>query len=104
MHALLTQWGCLVTTASDQEEAVSACKEFIPDVILADYHLDYDRLGTDAILAIREQLGLDIPAVMLTADRSDECRQLFNQLQLQVINKPVKPGKLRALLTHIINQ
>ena len=104
MYALLTQWGCLVTTASSESEAIAACQEFIPDIILADYHLDYDKLGTDAIKAVRNKLGLDIPGVMLTADRSDECRKLFTQLDLQVINKPVKPGKLRALLTHISNQ
>lgn len=106
MDALLSQWGCDVLLATTKEEAVDLCREegCVPEVILADYHLDLDQLGTDAILYIRDQLGLDISAVMLTADRSDACRDLFRSLSLPVLNKPVKPGKLRALLTHLLER
>ena len=104
MQALLSQWGCNVQIAASENEAQFVCAEaqFVPEVILADYHLDNDLLGTDAVMNLREFFGLDIPAVVLTADRSTECRQLFRELGLPVLNKPVKPGKLRALLTHIL--
>ncbi|WP_415911332.1 NahK/ErcS family hybrid sensor histidine kinase/response regulator [Neptuniibacter sp. QD37_11] len=104
MEALLTQWGCFVITASSLREAVEKCTDeyIVPELILADYHLDYDLLGTDAIDGLREHFGLDIPAVILTADRSSECRQLFENKGLSLINKPVKPGKLRALITHLV--
>ncbi|WP_299178993.1 NahK/ErcS family hybrid sensor histidine kinase/response regulator [uncultured Neptuniibacter sp.] len=103
MQALLEQWGCQVITALSEVEARELCQDekFVPEVILADFHLDDDKLGTDAVLNLRESFGLDIPAVMLTADRSTECRQMFRQLGFPVLNKPVKPGKLRALLTHL---
>jgi len=106
MQALLSQWGCEVITAIDAEEALLLIEDegFIPDLIMADFHLDNDKTGTDAILHVRQQLGLDIPAMVITADRSDECRQLFRQLGLPVLNKPVKPGKMRALLTHLIQR
>lgn len=104
MDALLTQWGCNVLTVASQAEAIERCTTagFVPEIILADYHLDNDLLGTDAIMALRKHFELDIPGVMLTADRSTECRQMFRQMGLPVINKPVKPGKLRALLTHLV--
>ena len=104
MDALLSQWGCNVITAVSEEEAKVLCldEEFIPQVILADFHLHDDLLGTDAIQAVQSTFNQDIPAVILTADRSSECRQLFTQLELPVLNKPVKPGKLRALLTHLL--
>lgn len=104
MEALLTQWGCFVITASSLSEALEKCTDeyIVPELILADYHLDYDLLGTDAIDGLREHFGLDIPAVILTADRSSECRQLFESKGLSLINKPVKPGKLRALITHLV--
>ena len=106
MQALLSQWGCDVITAIDAEEALLLIEDegFIPDLIMADFHLDNDKTGTDAILHVRQQLGLEIPAMVITADRSDECRQLFRQLGLPVLNKPVKPGKMRALLTHLIQR
>ncbi|WP_415905775.1 NahK/ErcS family hybrid sensor histidine kinase/response regulator [Neptuniibacter sp. QD48_55] len=104
MEALLTQWGCFVITASSLSEALEKCTDeyIVPELILADYHLDFDLLGTDAIDGLREHFGLDIPAVILTADRSSECRQLFENKGLSLINKPVKPGKLRALITHLV--
>ncbi|MCO4759594.1 MAG: hybrid sensor histidine kinase/response regulator, partial [Oceanospirillaceae bacterium] len=74
----------------------------VPEVMMADYHLDDDKTGTDAIGYVRDMLGIEIPAMVITADRSDECRQLFRELGLPVLNKPVKPGKLRALLTHLL--
>ncbi|WP_415898362.1 NahK/ErcS family hybrid sensor histidine kinase/response regulator [Neptuniibacter sp. QD48_11] len=104
MEALLTQWGCFVITASSFSEALEKCTDeyIVPELILADYHLDFYLLGTDAIDGLREHFGLDIPAVILTADRSSECRQLFENKGLSLINKPVKPGKLRALITHLV--
>ncbi|WP_370279936.1 NahK/ErcS family hybrid sensor histidine kinase/response regulator [Pontibacterium sp.] len=104
MAALLGQWGCEVETAADEHEALELIERlrWVPDVIVADYHLDEDQTGTDAVLSIRETLGLDIPAMVITADRSDECRQLFRDHGLPVLNKPVKPGKLRSLLTHLL--
>ncbi len=103
MYALLQQWGCNVSIATTADEAIQQCREdgIIPEIILADFHLDDDALGTDAIAAVRHAFELDIPGVMLTADRSAECRQMFKSLGLPVLNKPVKPGKLRALITHL---
>ena len=105
MDALLSQWGCEVLIASSAEEAMTLCdeEEMVPEVILADFHLDNGCLGTDAITAVRDAVGVNVPAVILTADRTYECRQLFQQMQLPFLNKPVKPGKLRALLTHLID-
>ncbi|WP_027859683.1 PAS domain-containing hybrid sensor histidine kinase/response regulator [Marinobacterium jannaschii] len=104
MQALLAPWGCELQLACDQQEAIGLCRQdnFKPDLVLADYHLDDDRLGTEAIRAVRDMLGEQVPAVIITADRSDESRQLFRRLKLPVLNKPLKPGKLRALLTHLL--
>ncbi|OPX55002.1 Signal transduction histidine kinase [Oceanospirillum multiglobuliferum] len=104
MDQLLSGWGCEVLTASNSCDAIALCtdEDFMPDIILADFHLHDDLLGTDAIQAVREELGQPIPAVIITADRSSECRQLFDRLELPVLNKPVKPSKLRALLSHLV--
>lgn len=102
MHTLLTQWGAQVVLAEDQAQALAACEDgFIPNVILADYHLNNDQVGTDAIAAVRALLG-DIPAMLITADRSDSARRHYREQGLPMLNKPVKPGKLRALLTHLL--
>ena len=44
MRALLERWGCRVATAHGLDEARAALATFgAPDVIIADYHLDYGR-------------------------------------------------------------
>lgn len=46
--------------------------------------------------ALREDYGAEIAAVMITADRSDDCRRALARLGVPLLNKPLKPGKLRA--------
>ncbi|MDB5630039.1 MAG: hybrid sensor histidine kinase/response regulator, partial [Tardiphaga sp.] len=40
----------------------------------------------------------DIPAVLITADRSPNVRDAARQATVAVLNKPVKPASLRALI------
>ena len=40
---------------------------------------------------------------MITADRSDQCRGDLQRLGMPLLNKPVKPGKLRAVLSQLLN-
>lgn len=102
MTALLERWGCEVTPAASDSDALEALTD-LPDVILADFHLDHDRTGFEAIYAIRRSLGEDIPAAIITADRSDETRQLLRAQYLPILNKPVKPNRLRALLISLLS-
>lgn len=102
MRALLERWGCEVVTAGSAEEAVACCQG--TDIILADYHLDDSRTGFEAIYHLRRQFGRDIPAAILTADRSDEVRRLISTQFMPMLNKPVKPNRLRALVTGLIQR
>ncbi|AOY89898.1 hybrid sensor histidine kinase/response regulator [Marinobacter salinus] len=107
MNLLLQRWGCSVLTAAAESEALAILDRLsadeAPSVILADYHLDNDLTGCEAIHAVRRALGLDIPAAVITADRSDETRQLMRTQNLPILNKPVKPNRLRALLTSLLS-
>ncbi|WEJ74818.1 NahK/ErcS family hybrid sensor histidine kinase/response regulator [Pseudomonas sp. PSE14] len=102
MSALLGQWGCEVLTATDFETAVTALDSKAPDIIVADYHLDYGLTGCEVVKALREKYAISIPAVMITADRSDECRRALQRLDIPLLNKPVRPGKLRAVLSSLV--
>ncbi|WXL27450.1 NahK/ErcS family hybrid sensor histidine kinase/response regulator [Ectopseudomonas mendocina] len=102
MSALLEQWGCEVKTATDLNSALQVLAGQAPELILADYHLDQGVLGCDVIHYLRDHYALDIPAVMITADRSDQCRRILQSMGLPLLNKPVKPGKLRAVLTQLL--
>lgn len=102
MSALLEQWGCEVLTASDYPGALQALGGQAPQLILADYHLDQGLLGCHLVEQLREHFSAAIPTVIISADRSDECRRQLAQLGLPLLNKPVKPGKLRAVLSQLL--
>ncbi|MBD9439600.1 NahK/ErcS family hybrid sensor histidine kinase/response regulator [Pseudomonas sp. PDM04] len=102
MSALLGQWGCEVVTATDEAAALAALKGQAPELILADYHLDHGVVGCEVVRRLREHFRRTIPAVIITADRTDQCRRSLQRLDAPLLNKPVKPGKLRAVLSQML--
>ena len=66
--------------------------------MLVDYHLDEGN-GIDAIAELRRRFGTDLTAILITADRSPRVREDARGNAIQVLNKPIKPAALRALLT-----
>ncbi len=99
METLLTGWGCHVLKATGSDEAVAQVRASSrpPEIILADYHLD-DETGLDAVRAVRRELGLDVPAVVITADRSREVQETVLAEGLQLLRKPLRPASLRAVM------
>ncbi|MFP3539810.1 NahK/ErcS family hybrid sensor histidine kinase/response regulator [Pseudomonas sp. SIMBA_021] len=102
MAALLGQWGCEVLTATDQAAALEVLQGRAPELILADFHLDHGVTGCQVVRRLREHFQQPLPAVIITADRSDQCRRALQQLGAPLLNKPVKPGKLRAVLSQLL--
>lgn len=99
MSALLEQWQCQVCVASNFAEALQALRENPPEIILADLHLDDGNNGLEVVAQLRHYFNDNIPAVLITADHSDELATLRKQLDIPVLNKPVRPNKLRAILS-----
>lgn len=104
MNALLSSWNCSVMTVSGQAQALDSVREAAdwPDIILADYHLDDGETGDTAIAALRREIGQQVPALILTADRTTELRKELTAQGLYVLSKPVKPAQLRALLSQLL--
>jgi signal transduction histidine kinase len=100
MRLLLSGWGCEVWTASDLDTAHAALRthKTLPEVIIADYHLD-DTDGLELIKALRWKTQAATPAVLVTADRTPAVRDAAASMNIHVLNKPLKPAALRALLT-----
>jgi CheY-like chemotaxis protein len=88
-----------VYRAADAKSAIAALADTntTPHGLLVDYHLD-DGNGIDAIVQLRWRFGSDLPAILITADRSPHVRQDAQRRSIQVLHKPVKPAALRALI------
>jgi len=71
-----------------------------PDLILVDYHLAAET-GIDCIGTIRAKAGYDVPAILITADRSPGVEEEARVNGLQLLRKPLKPAALRALMTRL---
>ncbi len=102
MALLITGWGCTVREA----QSITALDEIIrsgepaPDIIIADYHLD-DGDGIAAIQSLRAAYEADVPALLITADRSADVRNEAEKHGISLQHKPVRPAALRAYLTQI---
>lgn len=126
MLELLQQWHCEVRHGSTMEEAMDCLEDgWSPQIIIADQQLDDDDLGTTTIIELREWLAKrgskksksgcnpdvsvdensndkQLPAIMITADPSEQLQQFTQSEDIELMLKPVKPAQLRALLTHVI--
>lgn len=99
MKTLLTAWDAEVIAATDPDVAIAAIESSGGSVtgLLVDYHLDRGN-GVAAIREIRRRFGENIPAILITADRSPNVRAAAREENIAILNKPVKPASLRALL------
>jgi Na+/proline symporter/CheY-like chemotaxis protein len=104
MHLLISGWGCSVECAGSIAEMDDILKAGEPpDLVIADYHLD-DGSGVGAILRLRALTNADIPALLVTADRSAEVRAEAERHSITLQHKPVRPAALRAYITQVSSQ
>lgn len=101
MVGLLESWGASPLDAGSLAEARALVAEVgPPDVLLADYHLDNGEDG----LAVVEDLRItcpELPAVMVTADRSPELRDRTGKSRITLLHKPLPAHQLRLVLHQI---
>ncbi|MBT6241396.1 MAG: response regulator, partial [Rhodospirillaceae bacterium] len=99
MDSLLKGWECTVETGLSITDVDASMVS--PDLIIIDYHLDDAQNGIDGIAALRKKLGSAILGIVITADRTEGIKAAVEKAGLYIMNKPVRPAKLRALIGHI---
>ena len=82
MRTLLEAWGCRVVTALSEEDLARQVDNYHAeaDLLIVDYHLDDQRNGVDAVAAINARRGSPLPALMITANYSNELKQQVREL------------------------
>ena len=103
MVRLLGQWGCEPRPATGAGAALAAIEDRLwrPDLIVADQHLDGDERGTVVIERLRRLLRRRVPALVVTANPSRALHERAARTGIELMHKPLKPARLRALLTHM---
>ncbi len=104
MRTLLERWQCDVRAAIGTDAALDHLGDtaWLPDIILADQHLDQGELGSETVNQIRAYLQRNVPALIITADASDEMERIARATGVELMRKPVQPAQLRALLAHLL--
>jgi len=100
MQILLSSWGAAVIASADGEDVVARVHEAgrMPDVIIADFRLAGNRIGTDVIARLHEELDPAIPAIMVTGSSTPQRMEEAIERGYHLMLKPVMPDKLRALV------
>ncbi|WP_082428258.1 hybrid sensor histidine kinase/response regulator NahK/ErcS' [Pseudomonas sp. NBRC 111119] len=104
MRTLLEGWGCRVVTALSEQDLARQVDNFHAhaDLLIADYHLDNDCNGVDAVARINGRRARPLPALMITANYSNELKQQVRELGHTLMHKPVRPMKLKTAMTHLL--
>jgi signal transduction histidine kinase/CheY-like chemotaxis protein len=100
MTQILESWGASVLAAGSTADAAALMQEIgtAPDILLADYQLDNGDNGIETIRTLRALAGVEIPAVIISANRQRDFVRLGSEMSFAVLAKPVHPVRLRALI------
>ena len=98
---LLKVEGYQVTAVASIAEAMRAAESKPVDLLITDYHLQGDEVGTALIVALRQKVGGTLKAVLITGDTSSAVKELPADPNLRIASKPIEADMLLALLTEL---
>jgi signal transduction histidine kinase len=105
MRGLLESWGMVVTPSGSLDAALlQISRAGPPDLIVSDYRLPEGVNGIEAIARLRAQAGRSLPACLVSGDIDPQVLQSVRQAGLTLLNKPVRPAKLRSLIRRLMQE
>lgn len=111
LERLLVSWGMDVLSFSSlmeidlffTAESFNA-KNINVDLIVSDFQLDNEDTGFDAIELVRKFTLESVPAVIVTGTDDEALLDELQRSEFEVLRKPVKPAKLRALINYVVSE
>lgn len=100
LEVLLKGWGATVSAFDTvaQVQTWAQTTDAQPDLLIVDYRLPEQQTGVDAIRAMRERFGADLPAIMVTGSTMTGHEANASEYDFHLLVKPVVPTKLRAMI------
>ena len=98
MRSLLATWGVEVVGSGDGSDVMRELERLgrLPDLLIVDYRLAGELLGTDVIDELRTVLDPEIPAIVVTGSSTPELGDQIRARGDDLLAKPVLPADLRA--------
>lgn len=103
---LLQTWGAQVLSCGSIAEALARYGELAAPLgaIVTDFRLSESETGAEAIAALRarQPRGDAVPAIVVTGNMLGEVPSLEHMPKVRVLQKPVKPMRLRSTLNALL--
>ncbi|MEL0587717.1 MAG: response regulator [Candidatus Thiodiazotropha sp. (ex. Lucinoma kazani)] len=101
---LMESYGYKVKGMKSGQETMAMLKNGTDcfDFIISDYRLPNGETGIELIKAIRQALGSDIPALIITGDLELTMSQLIEASGLRVLHKPVRAEVLNEQIKELM--
>lgn len=100
---LLASWGCHVVAAAAPDEALARIDAADPSALLVDYRLRGGLDGLAAIAQLRQAIGKEVPAMLVSGESSADELARIKASGFLMLHKPVPPAKLRSALAHLLS-
>lgn len=100
--SLLRSWGCVVSEASSFSQVEQLLRDGLTwDFIVSDYQLGNSKNGIDVIALVRQHHDKPVPSILISGDTSPAVLKSAEANGYPLLQKPVKPGKLRSLIVRL---
>ena len=105
MREALRSWGVTAVTARSLPCALARLPECgrYPDAIVSDFRLGQGASGIDAIKRIQYELGVAIPAMIITGDTAPKSLRVIQASGYCFLPKPVTAERLRMQLLKLLD-
>lgn len=101
-QGVVESWGCLVKVAFSVAEAMKLCRSGSFDAVICDYRLP-DGNGLQLVEYLRSSSATPPKFILISGDTAPEILAAVNQQGFNLLNKPVRPARLRSLLMHVLS-
>jgi len=104
MTVLFETWGARVAGGRDADTLLDALGDAdgYPDLVVADLRLGHGDSGIDVVRKIRNELGVTVPALLVSGDLGPAAERDARAAGLVLLDKPVVPAVLQATATALI--
>ncbi len=106
LQTVFQEWGYDVVIAGSTEQALERLQSVgrVPDLVIADYRLRDKRVGTEAVVKIRNQVGQPVPGIILTGEIGAECERDAAAHDLAIVHKPITPRQLHTTVQRVLGR
>jgi two-component system CheB/CheR fusion protein len=95
--------GLRVEAVGDGQQALSVLGDgFVPSLVVADFHLANGETALDVVQRVRQSIGRDVPALVLSGDTSPAAQAAVSVAGMGLLLKPIDPQDLLEQIRRLL--